>query len=442
MEELRRKYHLSQFGFCPDEPPMRRLSHADHQQIEEALLECGKKTKTKKKNDEDEDEDGVGMREMLSTIRIIDWTLMSHQELQRAYLVYCMLVHFYLFKPDSEPSSTAPINHLPASLAVPFYGIAEKLGLPKVLCYSSFQLFNFKYVSEEKRLRLLSDLQAFDHAVESGIDLNEDIAFDLYDIDTLSSFTGTESERHFNLVPTAIELACGSRAICLAFRMRDAIARSESIASLLRQFSKVIAHANQLLSRIYEKCDPAVFYQQLRPYLAGFEDLCLDGVIVDGKEVRITYAGGSAAQSPLVQFFDSVLNVKHPSEKSRNFLLEMRRYMDPRHKQLLDDADEFLFKGLYEYASSDPASRSSYNAAVSNLEQFRNTHKAIAFHYIIRQLQKPSTTSISESSPSSSSSSSPLSLSSNLEAVGTGGTNIRVFLNTVRDETHRMLFQE
>ena len=100
-----------------------------------------------------------------------------------------------------------------------------------------------------------------------------------------------------------------------------------------------LAQMNDAFQRMYEKCDPYVFYWKIRPYLAGWENMAEAGLpfglIYEGvdsfwsaetdeyadmshlsegerllRQYR-RYAGGSAAQSSLIAALDVFLSLIH-----------------------------------------------------------------------------------------------------------------------------------
>lgn len=90
------------------------------------------------------------------------------------------------------------------------------------------------------------------------------------------------------------------------------------LISCLDRFSTCIKDCGILLQRMYERCDPEVFYHIIRPFLAGSKNMSAAGLPRgvfydegDGKGEWRQYSGGSNAQSSLIQFWDAVLGVKH-----------------------------------------------------------------------------------------------------------------------------------
>ena len=62
-----------------------------------------------------------------------------------------------------------------------------------------------------------------------------------------------------------------------------------------------------------------------------------NGLVYDdgtGKtEDRRVHAGGSNGQSSLIQFFDIVLGISHPSSSDGSFITDMRAYMPGKHRR-------------------------------------------------------------------------------------------------------------
>lgn len=141
----------------------------------------------------------------------------------------------------------------------------------------------------------------------------------LENLSTLTTFTGSLDESWFYLMSVAIE----SRGAIIIPTMLTAIAaarRSDTntVTLCLQLFAERLDELISLLGRMYENCDPHVFYHRIRPFLAGSKNMAdaglPDGVIYEhgsGREVYRQYSGGSNAQSSLLQFFDLVLGVEH-----------------------------------------------------------------------------------------------------------------------------------
>src|SRR5690606_31793779 len=95
-------------------------------------------------------------------------------------------------------------------------------------------------------------------------------ADNLSNLATLHTFTGSLDEQWFFLISVAIECR-GAPTLQL---MLDAIAAaragdSGTVTECLRDFAEALDDISSLLQRMYENCDPHVFYHRIRPFLAG-----------------------------------------------------------------------------------------------------------------------------------------------------------------------------
>jgi indoleamine 2,3-dioxygenase len=141
----------------------------------------------------------------------------------------------------------------------------------------------------------------------------------LENLSTVNTFTGSLDESWFYVVSVAIE-ARGAPIIPLMLKAIAAARAGDSwtVADCLRSFAERLDGLCSLLQRMYEACDPHVFYHRIRPFLAGSKNMgdagLPNGVMyVDesGEETWRQYSGGSNAQSSLIQFFDIVLGIEH-----------------------------------------------------------------------------------------------------------------------------------
>ena len=133
------------------------------------------------------------------------------------------------------------------------------------------------------------------------------------------SYTGSSDESWFYLISVAMEGRGASVFPDLFDAMRAArIDRCDRVTTGLSALADCINDLSVLLRRMYEKCDPYVFYHVIRPFLAGSKNMAAAGlprgVFYDegnGKGEWRQYSGGSNAQSSLIQLFDAFLGVKH-----------------------------------------------------------------------------------------------------------------------------------
>lgn len=114
--------------------------------------------------------------------------------------------------------------------------------------------------------------------------------------------------------------ARGGSIITSMMRAMDAVAADNPsvVSTGLLELAETLQELGLLLDRMYEHCDPLVFYHDIRPFLAGSKNMeaagLPRGVFYDEGEGRgqwRMYSGGSNAQSSLIQFFDIVLGIEH-----------------------------------------------------------------------------------------------------------------------------------
>lgn len=353
--------------------------------------------------------------------------LSSDEEYRRAYLVLGFLAHAYIWGVNE------PTNKLPQQIAKPLLDTAEYLGLPPLATYAGLILWNFKEIIPSA----------------PGTDL-----FDLDNLTTINTFTGSIDESWFYLVSVYFEYK-GSFAIKTGMETLKNIEDIDipSLITNLQKLAEAIDALGSVLMKMEEMCDPHVFYFRIRPYLAGWKGMADVGLdkngVVYGDELKPrSYAGGSNAQSSLIQFLDILLNVKHystgerpaPHEETKAgsapqnaFMNEMRKYMPGKHHAFLDKLEEvshmrdFVLQNEHAY----PELVLSYDACLAMLKSFRDKHIQIVTRYVVLQAKH------ANKMGSSSTLRSGLAKlkKKGVEEKGTGGTSLLPFLKQCRDET-------
>lgn len=335
--------------------------------------------------------------------------------------------------------------------------MCHHLDLPPVATYAGVCLWNYRPVFPDEPAENLNNLTS------------------------INTFTGSLDEQWFYLVSVAIE-ARGGPTIPLMLRAISAARKGHSavVTDCLHEMAQRLDEIVTLLERMYENCDPYVFYHRIRPYLAGSKNMAdaglPNGVLYDdgsGNPQYGQYGGGSNAQSSLIQFFDIVLGIEHrptgekkpppqpsPSAKDppkdgmvgaprHGFIQEMRSYMPGPHRRFLEHVNAVAnIREFVESRRSDNALCIAYDACLYMLRTMRDKHIQIVSRYIIVQSRQQShTPSSSSSAPSKTDTTAP-SRPQNLansrqngsggekkNLRGTGGTALIPFLKQARDET-------
>ncbi|KXX78225.1 Indoleamine 2,3-dioxygenase [Madurella mycetomatis] len=357
-------------GFLPDVLPLTRLPDPYYNKWEAVVANLQGLILSKR------------LRGVVDRLPVLSTIGLEHDaEWRRAYMLLSFMAHGYIWGGDS------PSDRLPPPIAVPLLKVSEHLEVPPVATYAAVCLWNFKplFMDEE-------------------IDNLENLA-------TLCTFTGAIDESWFYLVSVAME-ARGAPIIPLmltaiaAARDNDAAA----VTKCLHTFAERLDDLATLLQRMHESCDPHIFYHRIRPFLAGSKNMAEaglpNGVLYDdesGNETYRQYAGGSNAQSSLIQFFDIVLGIEHrptgekkPSHADsaeregrapppkHNFIMEMRRYMPGPHARFLGDVQAVAnIRDFVEQHQHDRPLCLAYDACLSTLRALRDKHIAIVTRYIV-----------------------------------------------------------
>ncbi|OKL63377.1 hypothetical protein UA08_01691 [Talaromyces atroroseus] len=364
--------------------------------------------------------------------------LHSDAEWRRAYVVLTFMLHAYIWGGD------IPEEVIPPSISVPLLEVCEHLDLPPVATYAAVCLWNYKPI----------------FADEPAEDLNN--------LAVINTLTGSTDEQWFYLVSVAIE----AKGAPMLPSMLEAIAAarrgdSSTVTSCLQGLAQCITEITVIMQRLFEHCDPHVFYHKVRPFLAGSKNMgdagLPNGVMFDigtGPTEFRQYGGGSNAQSSLLQFFDIVLGIEHRptgvgpdddrsqseseglSAKPRhNFIQEMRQYMPREHRRFLEHVGSVAnIREFVDARRSDKALCLAYDASLAMLRDLRDKHIQVVSRYIIVKSREQRRNSVSTNPPISR----PVMNLANVrhgdkagskKLRGTGGTALIPFLKQARDET-------
>ncbi len=315
-------------------------------------------------------------------------------ELRRAMLLLSYVGHAYVWSDDP------PAARIPASVAVPWWGVALRLGRPPVLSYASYALDNW-------------------------LRIDPDGPIELGNIMLLQNFLGGADEDWFIGIHIDIEskAARALRELGPALRAaskEDAAALLDSLAALAAGIATMVA----VLRRMPEHCDPYVYYRRVRPYIHGWKDhpaiphgVVYEGVAeLGGRPQR--FRGETGAQGGIVPAIDAALGIFHSADPLRSYLIEMRDYMPPGHRAFVEALEAMtpVRPFVERCRDSTPELREAYNESVDWLDAFRALHLDYAARYIHAQ------------TPSGS---------GNPTDVGTGGTPFMPYLTKHRDETRQ-----
>jgi indoleamine 2,3-dioxygenase len=312
------------------------------------------------------------------------------RERERAMVLLSYLGHAYVW------GGARPETILPARLAVPWYQVAESLGRPPVLSYSSYALHNFFRFDASRE-------------IECG------------NLGLLQNFLGGIDEEWFILIHVEIERKAAPAIAILHDCLDAAEAReAERLEALLVQVASSVNSIYATLQRMPEHCDPYIYYHRVRPYIHGWKnhpDIPEGVVYEDVKAYRgrpQQFRGETGAQSAIVPSLDAMLGVRHKGDMLSSYLLEMRNYMPPAHRAFIESLEAQTPARPFVQRAGRRTLTEAFNACVEALDAFRSLHLEYAASYIFRQAQTDA---------------------KNPHAVGTGGTPFMQYLKKHRDET-------
>ncbi|CAK4032015.1 Indoleamine 2,3-dioxygenase [Lecanosticta acicola] len=420
-------------GFLPSKAPLESLPNPYYHQWEYIMKNLQGLILSKRLHEVVDD------LPVLSTEHLAD-----DAEWHRAYSVLAFIAHAYIW------GGNKPKERVPPSITIPFLAACKRLQLPPVATYAGLVLWNWKPIFHSEPSDTLANL------------------------DTIDTFTGSMDEKWFYLISIAIEARAGP-VVPLMLRAMEAAEENDkaAVTECLRSFAERLDGLIAMLARMHDNCDPHVFYNRIRPFLAGSKNMAEaglpNGVIFDdggpvNKQRYVQFSGGSNAQSSIIQFFDIVLDVRHrptgakkapdsppDSKKSKapdsNFIHEMRKYMPGPHARFLEQVSRVAnIRAFVEQHYYDRALTLAFDACLAMLSTFRDKHIQIVSRYIIVQSAAAKKRE-SEQKPSGEQSkkvnlahrSKPVSTDGKNEGkedlTGTGGTSLIPFLRQARDET-------
>ncbi|KAL2759898.1 hypothetical protein ACRALDRAFT_1038940 [Sodiomyces alcalophilus JCM 7366] len=421
------KFAVTKNGFLPSEPPLQFLPdpyYAPWEKLVHHLPELLRSGRFHGK---------VHQLPILETDR-----LSSEAEWRRAYVILSFLNHAFVW--GGERAN----ERLPPAISIPLLRVSSRLELPPVATYAALNLWNFSSSSPD-------------------LDFT-----DLERLESLHTFTGTRDEAWFYLVSVAME-AEGAHIVPSMLEALEAIKFRDydTITAALEALTGRIRKIGALLERMYERCDPMVFFYKIRPFLAGSKNMAAaglpNGVFYDEGDGRGSWRqlrGGSNGQSSLIQFLDIVLGVEHAScgnasapgsTKAKNgsagrkdtehqpaFHQEVREYMPGPHRRFLEHVTRLgSIRGLSMLPHKTPEQeklREAYQGAIHALTEFRNKHLQIVARYIVLPSKRANEGGKRINGKVDLASPSELFRDSQ-QLTGTGGTSLLPFLKQTRDET-------
>ena len=144
----------------------------------------------------------------------------------------------------------------------------------------------------------------------------------------------------------------------------------------LKKIKKSLNNVNNIFSKMPEKCDPYVYYHRVRPYIFGTKDNpdLKKGLIYENQfdNKPQFFRGETGAQSSIIPFLDGALGIYHSNDNLKHYLNEMRDYMPPKHRKMIEDVEKkSQAKNLIHKSKT---LTHEYNVCLEEIMKFRAKH--------------------------------------------------------------------
>ena len=312
------------------------------------------------------------------------------KEINLAMSHLSFIAHAYIWG-GAKPNSV-----LPEVISKPWVQISNYIGRPPILSYASYCLDNWY-----------------------KIDKNEPISLD--NVALINNFLGGVDEDWFVTIHVCIEDAATDAIIAAdnLSKLNEDNKVSE-FSSELRKIIQSLRRVNEIFSKMPDKCDPYIYYHRVRPYIFGTKDNpdLKKGLIYENQfdNKPQFFRGETGAQSSIIPFLDGALGIEHTNDNLRPYLNEMRDYMPPSHRKMIERVEKRSKAKIYINKSKKLVKE--YNDCLEEIRRFRAQHLEYAATYIHKQSQIKNPFGTGGST-----------------IRGTGGTPFMKYLKKHRDET-------
>ena len=287
--------------------------------------------------------------------------LKSEGEWWRAFCLLAFVSHGYVWCKGKEGVT----NTLPKALAVPWCEVALHLEIPPVITHSCITLYNWRKINSQ-----------------AEISRNN--------ITTLFSFSGSKDEECFCVNTILAEKAAADIVTEVPSIIQNCnIQNNGGLVKSLYQINDSIKAMAESFYYIRKGCKPAVFFNKVFGYLAGWEDgSALGGMVYEGvSQIPKQHAGGNPSQSSALATLDVLLCINHTG-KVQEYFKSKEQHMIKEHQVFLQDLRSKIWLRDYIKSCGDHQLLSSYNNCISALVQLRSEHIKIVCLYVIIQQNK------------------------------------------------------
>jgi indoleamine 2,3-dioxygenase len=313
------------------------------------------------------------------------------REIKLSMVHLSFIAHAYIW------GGKKPSKILPEVISKPWVEVSSILGRPPILSYASYCLDNWYRVDKSKNISL------------------ENVAL-------ITNFLGGVDEDWFVTIHVCIENAAKD-AVTAAYEIsRLKSNKDKKLDDGLRRIIISLREVNAIFSRMPEKCDPYVYYHRVRPFIFGTKDNpdLKKGLVYENQfnNQPQFFRGETGAQSSIMPFLDGALGIYHTKDHLRHYLNEMRDYMPPEHRSMIEEVENI--SKAKELIDGSKSLTNKYNKCLEEIRKFRALHLEFAASYIHKQSQIKNPFGTGGST-----------------IKGTGGTPFMKYLKKHRDETEK-----
>ncbi|KAK1787069.1 hypothetical protein P4O66_017444 [Electrophorus voltai] len=315
--------------------------------------------------------------------------LQSHRELRLAHLALSVMTMGYVWQEGEKHT----VQVLPKNLAIPYWEVSQRLGLPPVLTHADGVLANWRKKDPK------------------GSDVNLELLF---------SLPGGDSVRGFFLVTLMVEKAAVPG---LKARGLDWTATGNRGRTFLPLGVVLVQHSVVSVLKFRElhirESKGEISISQVIPDVIGG--------IRHGDVAMVTRALNIISQA--IGSMKEALQLMHGA-----FLTRMRDYMPPSHKRFIEDISHGPSLQAFVGARAVQSLTEAYGCCVSRLVDLRSYHISVVSRFVtVPASQARHLRAEARASPENHGAlvRAPVAL----EERGTGGSGIMSFLKAVRDQT-------
>ena len=295
-----------------------------------------------------------GFRERARRLEIPAWTepedpVAAIRQLRLYYVRLGFLASAYI-----NQVGQPPVGILPRNLAEPLCDACRRLSRPPILSYDGYALYNWKRFDPTRPI-------------------------ELGNIDTIQNFIHLYDEHWFILVHVEIEQIAAQLLEGVALAARGVAAGDgAAVNQALRLVGESVWRQVNVLRRIPEKMDPALYYKTFRPYIRFFENVVYEGV----DATPMNFRGETGAQSSIMPTLVALMRIPHQPSLLTNHLADMQNFMPQEHRRLIAEVRQLGDLRLL-------ADMELFNDVLEAMATFREVHFGWADEYINKRVTDP-----------------------------------------------------